>query len=941
MKLNPAQQKVINHTNGPLLVVAGAGTGKTRVIVEKINALLDSGVPQQALLAVTFTEKAASEMLDRVLETHTGLLLDMPILTFNGYGQSILKEFGIDIGISASFTLLGEQSQIVFFRERIEEFKLDYFLPLSSSPENIIAQILKLISKLKQNLITPEAYAHFASTLLSGDEAEHLEKKKHQELAHTYATYVNLCRRDNVIDYDDQIYLTIQLLEQRPNVQKKLQSRYHTVFIDEFQDTNPMQSRLIDLLTTQDSRLIVVGDDDQSIYGFRGATIDNILGFTERYPNAKQVVLTENYRSHQAILDASYALIQHNNPYRLEAQLHLDKHLQAKSRGDKPLLKRFATTDQELAWLAKDIARRCQQVKSSDNLSIAVLTRSNPTAHAVHQALEQEGIEHQVVGANPDLYAQPAIRMLLELLRTLVEPENNASLHHTLVSELFSIPNNEIAQLASKAHHEHELLGDILSDHDNPDIARAMTLLHSLRTDAATSSVGRLLWRAVVETGYKDAIFTRALEDDTVATTTGYLNQFFSSLKAFESIAIQPTANQYLLSLPALMAAGETVDNTLEIQSNIVTVTTIHKAKGLEWDTVYIPFLTEGSFPLRAQTQGLTPPEELLQQHSSPADEHYAEERRIMYVALTRARENLTLSYSDASPTGSAKKPSRFIAEALGDDIINRTQPTEVDTTELQLVADRELPHPVTIPGYIYDGKTVRLSVSQAQALLTCPLNFYYKFVLRAPEEPTTSTDYGSQLHDLFEQINRGRIDDTLRPLDELLEELARGWNKTGYSSKTQQERAFARAKMTLRNFYSQAINSSAPKLVEHPFEVTLPGDLVLHGRMDAVFDDGKIVEIRDYKTGDSVTDQAKARRKATESQQLTMYALAWERTHGVIPKVSLQYPDTGQLAVISKQQKSLDTIEQKLHNVVDDLRAGKFPPASGRHEYCIHPEIT
>jgi DNA helicase-2/ATP-dependent DNA helicase PcrA len=938
MELNENQQQVVDHKSGPLLVVAGAGTGKTRVIVEKIGKLLDEGIEPKSILAVTFTEKAASEMLDRILEARSGLLLDLPVMTFNGYGHSVLREFGINIGLSSSARLLGPQAQIVFFREKIEEFNLDYFLPLASSPDGIIEDILRLISRLKQNLVTPDSYIKFADNLPEDDEAQTLDKKKHTELAKAFDTYIKLCRRDNVIDYDDQIYLTIKLLESRPNVQKQLQDRYHTIFIDEFQDTNPMQSRLIDLIARTDGELVVVGDDDQSIYGFRGATIQNILGFKNRYPDAKEVVLTENYRSHQAILDSSYSLIKHNNPHRLEAELNISKRLTSKEDGSEPRLVRFSDTDSELIWIAKDIA---ESVSTKGKRSIAVLTRSNSTANAVHIALDNESVDHRVVGASPDLYKQPAVRMLIELARTLAEPDNNASLHHTLVSEVFNIPNELIAPLASKAQYEHESLEGLLSELKEKNLIAAIELIIKLREESGTLSIGQILWKAVSESGYKDRIFKKASEEDHAGSLVGDLNQYFKSLKEFESIAIQPTAGQYLLSLPALMAAGETTDNTLDISEDVVTVTTVHKAKGLEWDTVYIPYLTEASFPMRPQGTGIAVPDELKVVKDGPADDHYLEERRVLYVAATRARHNLTISYSDKGRTGTTKKPSRFIDELFGDGASVNTAMTEVGETADQIVDQIELPRKVSIPNSILSGETVRLSVSQAQVLLTCPLNFYYKFVLRAPEEPTTSTDYGSQLHNLFEQINVGRRDGNMPELSILLEDLKLGWNKAGYSSKTQQERAYERAKNTVKNFYNQALSDPAPYLIEHPFEVSLPGDIVLHGRIDVVYQTDDGVEIQDYKTGDSVKDDKKAKQKAQSSQQLTMYALAWQKQTGEIPKVSLRFPDTNQFAKVAKQQKSLDTIETNLQKAVDNLRSGKFPPGSCQHDYCIHPEIS
>lgn len=693
-----------------------------------------------------------------------------------------------------------------------------------------------------------------------------------------------------------------------------------------------MQSRLIDLISSPSNNLIVVGDDDQSIYGFRGATIANILSFKERYPTATDITLTTNYRSHQSILDAAYQLIQQNNPDRLEASLHIDKRLTSAQPGQKPMLYRFADSRTELEWLARDIAEKYEKQATSERVSLAILTRSNNGALAVHQALDALGVPHRVVGANPDLYSRPVIRMLLELLRTVIEPDNSASLHHTLISDLFGIDNQLIAPLATTARREHQSLETVLEGTDQAQ--SALKIITELRADAASISVGQLLWRAIDETGYKDRLLKQAPASDEAGISVGYLKQFFDSLKEFENIATQPTAVQYQLALPALKAAGETTDDTLELSENEIIVTTVHKAKGLEWDTVYLPRLTEQTFPMWRQNNGITLPDELRGTSDDVADEHYKEERRVMYVAITRARQNLILSFSNGS-----RAPSRFIDEMFGDSTAESTPLAGSSTTEARLDMTTEPIQSVSVPTHIYDGQQVRLSASQAQALLNCPLNFYYKFILRTPEEPKVSTTYGTQMHGFIQEINEGRQQGNIRPLDAMLGDLATGWQMAGYASKAQQEQAFNQAKTTLASYYNLALASPAPIAVEQQFEVTLPDNIVLYGRIDAIYDDNG-VEIRDYKTGKTVRDAKKAKEKTSSSKQLTLYALAWQHMHDALPAlVSLHYVDTGQIGSVGKQQKSLDTIQANLEKAVDNLKAGIFPPGN-QHDYCIHPGL-
>ncbi|MGH7237176.1 MAG: UvrD-helicase domain-containing protein, partial [Candidatus Saccharimonadales bacterium] len=219
--LNAAQKQAVEQTQGSVLVVAGAGTGKTRVIVERIQRLIKKGVRPDSVLALTFTEKAAAEMLDRINLSKTGVALDSTIATFNRFGNDLLEAYGSEWGLG-KLRLLGDTGQLVFLREHFDEFELDYFAPISN-PDGQLEKLLGYLSLLKQQLVAPETYAKYANSLPAGDQAERLEKQKHQELANFFATYMKLCRSNQVIDYDDQIYLTIDLLEARPNILRELQ----------------------------------------------------------------------------------------------------------------------------------------------------------------------------------------------------------------------------------------------------------------------------------------------------------------------------------------------------------------------------------------------------------------------------------------------------------------------------------------------------------------------------------------------------------------------------------------------------------------------------------------------------------------------------------------------------------------------------------------------
>ncbi|MDQ3093970.1 MAG: ATP-dependent helicase, partial [bacterium] len=565
------------------------------------------------------------------------------------------------------------------------------------------------------------------------------------------------------------------------------------------------------------------------------------------------------------------------------------------------------------------------------------------TAKLVHEALEAANIDHQLIGYKQDLYSQSVVRTLLEALRTIAEPDNNISLHHTLTSRLFNIDNSLIAPYAAKARYEHDKLEDCLNSGDNSDDFKdALHLINELRLQSAEMSVGRLLYNLINTTGFKDKLFKSAEQDPFTAQEVQHISQLMQGMKAFESIANQPTLLRYLESLPALMAAGETTDDgTEQISIDTVNVLTVHKAKGLEWDTVYLPDCTEGSFPLRKSGSGIKLPEELTQAITSEADDHYAEERRLMYVALTRARKSLKISFSDRHKSSTVRKPSRFLTEIFGESLSELPAESGSNQTQVSLsFAENDLPQTPEIPKSILSDDKIRLSVSQAATLLNCPKDFYYKFILEAPEDPTPNTAYGINVHNIIESINCAKLSGESVKLDELLLQLEQSWNKSGYSSKQQQQRAYEQAKATIKSYL---VKSSAPNfkplLVEEPFEALLePESIYLRGRYDLVLQNDNGVEIRDFKTSISVTSPAKAKSRATASIQLTMYALVWQLAHGELPQtVSLDFVDTGQVGYVKKTQRGIDGLRKRLAEAANLIRKNEFP-LGNKHDYCIHP---
>lgn len=933
-ELNAGQAAAVGITDGPVLVVAGAGTGKTRVIVERILRLIADGVKPENILGLTFTEKAAGEMLDRVADASLGAALDTTIATYNGFGSSLLERYGHEWGLGVP-RLLGDTGQLVFLREHFDELELDYFAPIST-PDGQLDRLCEYVSQLKQQLISPEAYERYAAQLPAADEADALEKKKHQELARFYRTYLALCRTNQVIDYDDQLYLTLELLQARPNVLRELQARYHYVLVDEFQDTNPMQSALVDLLVGSKQNLMVVGDDDQSIYGWRGATLANILDFTKRYPTAKDITLIENYRSTQSILDSAYRLIQHNNPERLEVINHLDKRLHAQTDdGPAPVTKHFYTLEAELTWLADDIAKRLQN--GQEPSSIAVLARRSQTVTRVHETLELHNIPHAMAGLSNDIYDQPAVRQLIEVLKAVGDPLDDMALFHALSGPVFAIPAAELSAVSARAKREYLRLDEAVAAAGNQALQTSCQTIASWREMSSSVSVGDLAYQIITDSGWKQQLYEQSLQDPAMEVPAQAVSKFFTTLKEFERIAGVPSVQNYLASLPVLQASGsEFTDATLDISDSLVNVLSVHRAKGLEWETVYIVDCTEGSFPLHARGGSLQIPTE-LKTVQSRADEHLAEERRLMYVAVTRARRELVLTYANRHGDGAPRRPSRFLAELF------ETLPTDVEPeaeqSSLELFAPHRIPASAPLPANMYENGMFTLSVSHVACWLDCPLDFYYKYVLGIPLPPDPSRGYGTAIHGAIQRIFDGRRQGSVPTLEALTEQIQAALPRAGYASPHSRERAHAQALRSIEHIYERFTRESLPIEDELPFSVHIPDlPLKLVGRMDAIYQLDEGIEIRDFKTSTSVTTPEQAKARTTNSKQLTLYALAWKLLHGEMPaKLTLDFVETGQIQSVRKQAKSLDTMQRKLADMISHLQAGEYPPGKD-HTYCKHP---
>ena len=448
--LNPEQQKAVQHNIGPCLVVAGAGTGKTTVITRRIAWLIKEGIAKpEEIVALTFTDKAAREMEERVDQLvdygQTGTIVS----TFHSFAAQIIRDEAYLLGIQSNFNLYTKAEEIVLARKLLFDFPLKIIKP-GSDPSQFLRDFITFISRLKDENVYPDEFTTFVETRHGVSLPEDDEQIAiWQELAECYKIYQERLNQEGALGFADLIPYALKLIDEHQMVRDRLQKTIKYLLIDEYQDTNWAQAELAARLIEKTKNIFVVGDDDQAIYSFRGAALGNILNFTKKYSDSKIIVLTQNYRSTQEILDTSYRLIQFNNPDRLEFVEKIDKRLICQKNGIAPEFKLFTSVTAESSYIADWIIKKIDK-KSKINLGdITVLVRSRNQAENIRTSLRARGVRHILV-SDRRFYEFPIIKLALCYLRLLADPQNSANLFYILTSDLYGVGESDLKNLITK-----------------------------------------------------------------------------------------------------------------------------------------------------------------------------------------------------------------------------------------------------------------------------------------------------------------------------------------------------------------------------------------------------------------------------------------------------------------------------------------------------------
>jgi len=957
--LNDRQREAVTHDAGALLIVAGAGTGKTTVITRRIAHLIAQRKARPGeILALTFTDKAAAEMEERVDQLVPYGYADVDIATFHSFGDRLLREYSLELGLTPDFRVLSRAEEVIFLRDRLFELPLERYRPLGD-PTRHLQALITLISRCKDEDISPEEYRAAAERLgaraaASPEDVDLADLAAQQaELAAAYAKYQELMAREGAIDFGDQIVHGLRLLRARPHVLTAHQRRYKYILVDEFQDTNHAQFELVKLLAARHGNLSVVADDDQAIYRWRGAAISNVLGFLDRYPEARQIVLTENYRSQQAILDASYRLIVHNNPDRLEVKSGIDKHLVATQAGPgrEPVHLHYETASQEADAVAQMIRDRVEDGTWAYT-GTAILVRSNGDADQFLRALNLRGVPWTFSG-NAGLYGRPEVRLLIAFLRAVAHPDESVSLHYLASSDIYQVPIVDLTRCATYADRKHRWLFDVfrtaaeiadlgeqLSEEGRGVIAHLVADLERYMELGREMPTGELLYQFLVDSGWLARMSKAATARDEAEVQN--ISKFFRRIQDASRALRYDNVREFVKHLDALIDAGEDpAVAEAAVETPAVRVLTVHKAKGLEFPVVFLVNLVQDKFPLRRRRDALEMPVELIKDVLPSGDFHLQEERRLCYVGMTRAMRELYLTSARDYGGTRQRKVSQFILEALDlpKDAARPFKARAVEEIELFAPAPDGTFEPMAP---LAPDEELLISHKQIDDYQTCPLKYRYVHLLRVPILRHHTVVYGNTIHKVVEYYLKRRVAGNYTSLEDLLAVYEREWENQGFLTWEHQEARKAAGHEALIRFWNQEeAEGVRPGHVEKDFGFVL-GPNRVRGRYDRVDEDLLGAVIIDYKTSE-VTKQKDADRRARASLQLKIYALAWREMTGAFPqRVELRFVESHAIGRHVPTEEDAQEAIESVREAAAGIRARRFEATPSRQacRYCAYNQI-
>jgi DNA helicase-2/ATP-dependent DNA helicase PcrA len=958
--LNAQQRRAVEHGDGPLLVVAGAGTGKTRVITERIRHLLESNpeLTGENILGLTFTDKAAGQMKSRVVKAIGERAEGIWLSTFHSFClEKILRVANPDLKI------LEDIDHWILLRRHMAELDLKHFRRLAE-PGEFLNDFLQFFSRCQDELVTPNDFQAYVDksrqaylvrrASLEPDirKLEEEELDRQGELARVYRVSERLLRERNLLTFGAQLMQAVQLLRTDATLLQSLCDQFHYILVDEFQDTNIVQLELLWLLAGERRNIVAVGDDDQAIYRFRGASFGSFTIFLKRFcgvteknltEGVRQFIapLTQNYRSTTRILRVAGEVISHNE----KSPLLPPKTLVTESPdGEKIRLAEFAHPEEEAHWIASEIERL--HLPGNPWRNFAVLYRKHTHVKKLIAALQRRKIPFVI--RKFSILTSTVVRDLLAYLRLIAVPSDNVACARVLAAPYWNLEPRDLVRFAERAEKNRRRP---LSDEIDAAQSEFPFSSEASRLPELVNFLVRFrqLARKIPATGLLDQLIS-ALELAPLPFEADrrYLERFVQFVKDWEQKSDKKSLRDFVEYLEYFSEAGGDICLDEESADDAVQLMTVHSAKGLEFPHVFIMQLNKNDFPSNARPVKFEFPPELMKEERPAGDFQIQEERRLFYVALTRARQHLTLSHVN----NKWKRPSPFLEDFLRNAKIQKhdtarsapqviVPPSEDATGAAPEPSDpAQLFFPtagrdenaraysrVAVWAKAYHPpatEPLQLSASAVECYCKCPMQYLFQNMWSIRGGPRATMTFGSVMHTTIKEFAGGMAKNGKFSFEDVMSVYDREWYSLGFPDDYQEEEYRKAGREQLRNFHTSYM-AAPPDLLhqEKSFELHLDHDVVVRGRMDQVNRLGsKEVEIVDYKTG-----KPKDAKKAKDSLQLSVYALAAEEVLELKPERLVFYNLTTNEAIATERDaKALAKTKQTIYEVAGQIRANEFP---------------
>jgi DNA helicase-2/ATP-dependent DNA helicase PcrA len=954
LNVNDAQRCAITHTEGPLLVIAGAGTGKTRVITERIRHLLqsDPNLSGENILGLTFTDKAAGEMKARVVRTVGERAKDVTLKTFHAFCESLLKD------TDPQSRMLDKVDHWILLRRNLSRLQLDRYRRLAE-PGQFLNDFVEFFSRCQDELVSCEAYQHYADGLAAQLQAERAQLDpdtlaerqeavaREQEIARAYRASEDLLREKKCSSFGTLITGAVALLERDAALRATLQNRYRYILVDEFQDTNIAQLRLLELLVNDSKNIFAVGDNDQAIYRFRGASFGSFKLFLERFANWREgqdstkfrVSLTENYRSTPNILRVATQVIAQNT---VSADFPKKILSPNKPEGEKIRIVELAAPEDEARWVASELERIHKAGRRWRDF--AVLYRAHGHRDELVRELSWRKIPFVI--SRLSILEHPLVKDILAYLRLIATPYDDVATARVLAAPAWQLAPADLVRFAERARKERTRIYDVLQSRQPPlPFEPSHTALTELLefTTAQRKTMKRRDARYIVADLFDWLeVYQRAPEQD-----RDYVKRLAEFVKEWEDKSDTRKLPEFIEYLDYFEQAGGAICLEDDAPGDAVRLMTVHGAKGLEFSHVFVLRVNKNKFPQPERPRVFEFPAALMKEGAPEEQFHNQEERRLFYVALTRAEDRLTI-------TALAEKKGRvppFIEDILMEPALQRRDVLQLAPKPAVHPANGAQPSAPSATGSLFaplverpklfsriahwaetflpaPPEPLELNPSAVDSYRRCPQKYLFAYLWLLQEGPKATLTFGRVMHSTIRRVMAGFKKGNRLPFDEVQRLFETEWSASGFED-DYQEGEYKKDGLEQLRVLHQAVLEQTPEILEleKTFALPVENNIVLKGRIDQINSLGRgEVEIVDYKTG-----KAKKESEARRDLQLSIYAVAAKEILELKPaRLVFHYLQDNSRQETTRSAKQLEEAQAIVQEVAADIRARSFPAKEG-----------